>query len=211
MAQENALILKENTDKSVSDLLQIQTQAPPQIIYLPYAKPHKIFNIDLNSRKINAPSVLSIARDHKANVVYFRTDRYYDYMDLAESTCLIQYIIPGDKSKVPYTYVVPFFDTQSEPGKIIFPWVIGGPATSKEGIVQYAVRFYRVNDDNGVTPELVYNLNTSPAISTIEYGLEADNDVLKVPYEDPISSHYDNLIYQLSNQRTYWTVLSDTD
>jgi hypothetical protein len=210
MAENKALVLEGTPDKSIEDLFQIQTQAPPTIINLPYASPNRIFNIDLNTRSINAPSFLSVSRDHKAGVIYFRADRYYDYMDLAETICLVQYILPGTKGKdaAPYTYVVPFFDTQSEEGKIIFPWVIGGPATTVEGKIKYAVRFYRVKGGEAGEPmQLVYNLNTIPATSKIEYGLEADTDVMKAPYDEPISSHYDNLIAQLSNQRTYWTIL----
>lgn len=197
-------VLDNTPDKGVADLAQIQTQAPPQISNLPFASDNRIFNIDLNTRIINAPSTLSVSRDHKAGVIYFRTDRYYDYMDLAETICLVQYIIPGTKGQdaTPYTYVVPFFDTQSEVGKIIFPWVIGGPATSAEGKIKYAVRFYRVQDN-----KLVYNLNTIPATSKIEVGLEADSDSMKVEYDEPLSSRYENLISQLSNQRTYWTIL----
>lgn len=203
MSNTSKFILDGTPEKGVEDLYQIQTQAPPQISNLPYASDNRIFNIDLNTRVINAPSVLSVSRDHKAGVIYFRTDRYYDYMDLAETICLVQYIIPGTKGKeAPYTYVVPFFDTQSEAGKIIFPWVIGGPATSAEGKIRYAVRFYRVQDG-----KLVYNLNTVPATSKIEVGLEADVDTMKVEYDEPISSQYENLVSQLSNQRTYWTIL----
>ena len=82
-------------------------------------------------------------------VIYFRTDRYYDYMDLSETICLIQYIPPQKKDKVPYTYVVPFYDILSheDTGKIVFPWVIGGPATEHEGELQFAIRFYKVDTD----------------------------------------------------------------
>ena len=197
MSTNETLVLNGTAEKSVEDLLKIQTQAPPQIIHLPYARPNKIYNIDLNTRLINAPSMLSVSRDHQSSIIYFRTDRYFDYMDLTETVCVIQYIIAGEKEKVPYTYIVPFFDTETEPGKIIFPWVIGGPATSKEGKIQYAVRFFRVAAEEGTQPKLAYNLNTIPVISKISYAIEANSDIMKVPYEEPISSHYDNLIYQL--------------
>ncbi len=211
MSVENALTLSATPEKSAEDLYQIQKQAAPRIIYLPYARPDRIFNIDLNTRTISAPQLLSVTRDERSNVVYFRTDRYFDYMDLTETVCLVQYIVAGEREKVPYTYIVPFFDITSEPGKIIFPWVVGGPATSKDGKIQYAVRFFKVSDIEGEQPKLVYNLNTIPVTSKISRAIEADNDVMKVAYEEPISSKYDNLIYQLSNQKTQWTVLSDDE
>ena len=70
-------------------------------------------------------------------------------MDLANTICVIEYILPGDKSKVPYIYVVPFYDTSKfiQEGKMIIPWALGGAATSKNGLLEYAIRFYRVSKD----------------------------------------------------------------
>ena len=50
----------------------------------------RIYDIDLNTRKVSVPEYLSVETDHKAEVIYFRVDRYFDYMDLAEIPCVIQ-------------------------------------------------------------------------------------------------------------------------
>lgn len=201
----DALILKESNN-GLDLLFQVQTQAPPAISNLP--KAGAIYDIDLNTRKITAPNFLSISRDHKSKVVYFRVDRYYDYMDLSETVCLIQYIPPGSKNKVAHTYIVPFFDiiSSSDQGKIIFPWVVGGAATQQEGIIQFAIRFYRIEMDEENKPLLAYNLNTEPATSKILYGLEADDKAMKLEYDIPTDA-YLALIQQLSDQRTAWTIL----
>lgn len=195
----------EQTKKSLDQLYQIQTQSPPTINNLP--KTGAIYNIDLNTRTIEAPKFLSVSRDHKAGVVYFKVDRFYDYMDLAETICLIQYIPPHSKEKIAHTYIVPFFDILSylDEGKIIFPWVVGGAATQKEGDIQFAIRFYKTSVKDGKTT-LVYNLNTAPATSKILYGLEADDEAMKLEYDIPLEA-YESLINQLSNQRTTWTIL----
>ena len=65
--------------------------------------------IDLNTRKIEAPEFLSVKNDQKAETFFFEVDRFYNHIDLALTTCIIQYITP----KGPYIYPVPFYDTVS--------------------------------------------------------------------------------------------------
>ena len=64
----------------------------PQItnLLLP-ADGQPIYNIDLDTRTVDAPDILSVQFDHNAEIVYFRCPRYYDNMDLATTVCLIQY------------------------------------------------------------------------------------------------------------------------
>lgn len=202
----DALILKENK-KSLDQLFQIQTQVPPSPIRnLPTSS--NIYDIDLNTRSVQSPKVLSVSRDHKSMVVYFRIDRFFDYMDLSETVCLVQYV-PYNHKGAPYTYVVPFFDilSQEDSGKMIFPWVVGGPATSSEGVLQFAIRFYRVDTNEDGDVVLTYNLNTTPSSTTVLYGLESDDAAMKLAYDEPIAKEYENLISQLSNQATRWTLL----
>ena len=128
-------------------------------------------------------------------------------MDLTNTVCLIQYFPVGEK-KSPYIYAVPFYNTTilEDKGQIIFPWVVNGAATQKEGDLRFAIRFYRVDDSDGKI-SLVYNLNTTPVTTKVLYGLEADDETMKLEYDDPIASRYESLIAQLSNQRTEWTIL----
>jgi hypothetical protein len=101
----------------------------------------------LNARTIHGPEFISVQRDHKSHVIYFKVDRYYDYMDLANTICIVEYIVPGDTSRVPHIYIVPFFDTAKfiQEGKMIFPWNVGGAATMAEGTIEYAIRFYKID------------------------------------------------------------------
>jgi hypothetical protein len=115
-------------------------------------------------------------------------------MDLSETICLIQYFPPGQKEKVAHTYIVPFFDIVShqDVGTMIFPWVVGGAATQKEGEIQFAIRFYKIHFEEGKAT-LVYNLNTVPTTSKILYGLEADDEAMKLEYDIPTTA-YENLV-----------------
>lgn len=201
-----ALILKE-PNNNLDSLFLIQAQTSPTIVNLHKAK--KVYDINLNSRKISAPEFLSISRDHKSTVIYFRVDRYYDYMDLASTVCIIQYIPPGSTDRIAHTYVVPFYDiiSNSDQGKIIFPWVVGGAATQKEGNIEFAIKFYHIEMDDDNKPVLAYSLNTEPAKSKILYGLETDDEAMRAEY-DISAEAYLALIQQLSNQRTAWTILT---
>lgn len=153
-------------------LFQMQSSNPPAQVMLAAAKnPYKI---DVNTRQVEAPEFLSVERDHKSETLYFIIDRYVDYMDLAETTCMVQYTcLSTGKS---YIYHVPFYDivsfnTDTEK-KIVFPWCIDGAATEVSGTVQYAFSFYKVDHE---AKKFLYNLNTLPAESKVLYGMDVQN------------------------------------
>lgn len=136
----------------------------PAVAYLPDSKIHCY--IDLETRTIDAPDFLSVASDHVSETVYFTVNRYYQHMDLTETTCIIQYINANGKS---HLYCVPFYDIWSapEPDTMIFPWCIDGHATEAAGEVQFVVKFIKVDE----TGKVVYSLNTSLAKSQILHGM----------------------------------------
>lgn len=197
-------IATEKVD-TLEQLYELQKQNAPSNVFLPFA--HNIYDIDLSTRKINGPEFISARRDHKSEIIYFKIDRYFDYMDLSNTICVIEYIVPGDTKRVPHIYIVPFYDTSKfvSEGKMIFPWSVGGTATSREGTIEYAIRFYRI-DGEGENRKLVYNLNTLPAKSKILPSIEGDGEILKAEYDIP-AEPYEELIHQVVNNRTYWTIL----
>ena len=195
-----------NQDVIISDLYEIQFKNPPSIVRLPDANDDNTSDIDLSTRVINSPQFLSVEKDHKSTVIYFKVDRYFDFMDLANTVCVIEYKIPGNK--VPYLYVVPYFDIASHivDGKIIFPWVLGNPATQQNGTVEYAIRFFRLSEDSAVETKIVYDLRTLPAKSTILKGMEVDTAAMQQEYDIP-ADNYLNLINQIYENKTYWEIL----
>ena len=92
-------------DEYYKYLAYIQANNRPTIAVLPSTE--KVYDIDLKTRQIETPEYLSVEHDHKSETVYFKVDRFYDYMDLAQTTCIIQYIAADQKARI---YVVPFFD-----------------------------------------------------------------------------------------------------
>ena len=70
-------------------LYRIEKQETPAIIKLPGGI--ESYSIDLNTRQINSPKVLSVKKDHLSTVIYFNVDRFFDFMDLSTLNCVIIY------------------------------------------------------------------------------------------------------------------------
>lgn len=203
----NAVLADIGTDEisTLDQLVDIQAKYAPSQVYLPFA--HNIYEVNLNERQIYGPDVLSVQRDHKSEVLYFKLDRYFDYMDLTNTVCIVEYILPDDKERIPHIYIVPYYDSTKfmKEDKILVPWAVGGAATSKNGILEYALRFFKV-EGSGKDAKLVYNLNTLSTKTKVLRSLEADGTIMKAEYDIPLE-HYEELIYQVKNNRTTWTFI----
>ena len=176
-----------------------------------------VYEVDLNARTVDAPVFLSTETDHIAETVFFKVDRYFETHDLAESTCIIQYInAKGDG----YVYIVPVYDveTYADEGKILIPWVIQGNATVAPGTIKYAIRFYHLNKRE-VLGEFEYDfdyiINTQVAQSKILHGMgETYLDDAAAPLEEvALPEDWEKLFNDLTEMRRtgvlnlYWTVL----
>lgn len=207
MAITDKILTDIGTDEisTLEQLYNAQTLGAPSNVHLPFA--NNIYDVDLKARKIYGPDFISVQRDHKAEVIYFKVDRFIDYMDLANTACVIEYILPGD-SRVPYIYIVPFYDTTkfATEGKMIFPWNVGGVATAKGGTIEYAIRFFRV-DGSGKNTTLAYSLSTLSTKSKILPSIEGDGEIMKAEYDIPIGEAFETLVQQATDNRTYWTIL----
>ena len=143
------------------------TNKPTIAVLLP--SDEKTFNVNLSTRTIDAPEYLSVAKDHLAETIYFVMDRYYDGVDLSQTTGIVQYI---NADKEPRIYAIPFYDITTFKDKILFPWCIEGEVTKKAGVVQYSLKFYHTykDEENNILFDL--NLNTTMAKSKILNGLD---------------------------------------
>lgn len=172
-----------SVDEYVKYLSYIQSNNRPAIAVLPSSE--KVYEIDLKTRQIETPEYLSVEHDHKSETVYFKVDRFFDYMDLSQTTCIVQYITADNKARI---YVVPFYDITSfsKEDKMLIPWCVDGGATATAGPIQYSIRFYKVDAEG---QQFLYNLNTSPARSKILYGMEVqemneDYDLTPTVYDE---------------------------
>lgn len=200
--------LVEKQNVAMNNLYDIQYTNPPSNVCLTGANSKNTYDIDLSTRTIHGPATLSVARDHKSTVIYFKVDRYFDFMDLSNTICVVEYKVLRENKEVPYIYVAPFLDTQrhAAENKMIFPWVISGVAARQDGIVEYAIRFYRLEGLTSNDSKIVYDLHTLPAKSTILAGLNVNEEEIQYEY-DYDASYKDYLAKQIADNITYWHTL----
>ena len=207
-------ILDENGEP-VMELTNPYNNQPILSVILP--SDERTFEVDLNSRTISVPTFLSVSKDHRAETIYFLVDRYYEYKDLSQTSCLIEFINAEGEGGY---YVVPFYDITSYPyyidddgnaheAKMLIPWCIEGTATKGSGPVQFAIRFYQLDEEN---KSFIYNLRTQIATAQVlqgmdETSLEAGLDV------DLMANLLEQINYKLdqADSTIYWTDLPKYD
>lgn len=169
-----------------------------------------IYEIDLNKRTVEAPKFLGVSLDHRAETIYFKFDRYYDNMDLTTTVCLIQYVNKNAKNEdgTPSkgrAYLVPFYDITHFKGedKVLIPWNVGGHATSVAGPVEFAIKFYLLNDDKQTYS---YNLNTTIATTEVLVGMnvnDGENEDFIIP-DQTVEAIYAELNFIKESKRLTW-------
>ena len=185
------------TPKEYYDLLyRIQDENKPSLAVL-LPSDEKIYEIDMNSRKIEAPKYLSVELDHRAETIYFKVGRYYDNIDLANMTCVVQYINAKGEGRV---YPVPFYDveTYADENMMLFPWCIDGEATKASGNVTYSVRFYDIDES---ATYMRYNMSTLPSKSEVLHGISSKTDIDES--NDYLLSFKDQILAQLKKVSEY--------
>lgn len=157
---------------------RIQSEnAPSLAILLPTDE--KIYSVDLNARTVEAPEYLGVEGDHRAEVIYFKVNRFYDFYDLTQAVCTIQYVNALGESRA---YAVPYYDIDTLSGHddvrgeqddiILFPWMIDKETTKVKGPIKFNIKFYKLND---IGTKYLYNLSTLEATSQILAGIGNDN------------------------------------
>lgn len=172
-------------------LHRIQNDNPPTLALIPNRE--KIYEINLNDRTVETPEFLSVEKDHASETVYFIVDRYYDYVDLSQTICIVQYINAAGETRI---YPVPFYDIYTYKGdrKMLIPWNIGAGATVAAGEIKYSIRFYRLNE---LGTAFEYNLTTLTTTSKILHGMDAQ---ALAPEDFTLSvSQYDYLLQRIEN------------
>lgn len=209
------------TEEYFANLSILSNVNQPVYASLPAAE--NTFDIDLNTRKINAPKVLSIEKDHKSEVIYFQVDRFADYMDLAHTCCVVQYNVQrkdakGNTVTKTYFYPVPFFDIYRKVSekKIIFPWCLDASVTSTSGIVEFAVCFFKTGvkiNENGQAEQIyTYKLSTLPAKSEVIKGI-VTHAISTEQELDLANMQYLNLWREIDllkegvSTKLFWTIL----
>ena len=161
------------------------------------------FEINANTRGITIPANfkkngLSVQGDETAEIVYFKIDRYFDYMDFNNADIYIQWEAPKDKNGVVIKGVSREYirDIESEPGKLIFGWALSDVITKTPGALKFSVRFFQWDDD--VTQNRIdYSFSTLTASANIQPSL--DYDLKEVDKTITLDDVGDRIIERLEN------------
>ena len=113
-------------------LASIASSYNPPTIRMRVPTEEPVYKIDLNSRSVEAPEILGVEADHEADLIYFIVDRFFDSVDLSNCICMVQF---RNAKHEEYYYVIPYYDTDSIRGKMIFAWDIQSPVTKYAGVV----------------------------------------------------------------------------
>ena len=173
-----------------------------------------LFEIDWDSRKIIPPAecqdFISVIDEHKASTLTFMCDRWFDDVDLARCSIVVEYVNALGECRVAPVIVK---DYTTFKDKIIFDWTVDAGLTVKQGEVQFAIRFYHIDgvtwnavnregqnneyvyDDNQVlsqtsssdvpdTYKIVYSLRTIPFKTRIVGSLPLEFDDFDQQYTD---------------------------
>lgn len=152
---------------------------------LPLDEEH--FEINANTRAINIPASfkkngVAVQGDDLAEVLYFKIDRYFDFMDLNNTEILIQWETPKGADGTTIKSVSPAYhrDITSEPGKLIFGWALSDAITANPGTLKFSVRFFQwgkpgeAGVEEGQEKVLLYSFGTLTASVTIQPSIVLD-------------------------------------
>lgn len=145
---------------------------------------------------------------------------YVEYSNYKPNT----YFILNEKQELvldkgPFNKEQTYYSILDKP-KIMFPWTIGNEATAATGELQFAIRFYKIQE-YGDEMKLVYNLATKPSTTRVSEGLNVEiedgefTSSLKSPpdyweFVSPNATVLEDIYYRLNlasqgNGTLYWT------
>ena len=161
------------------EVLKVLAGKNPVFLRIPLDE--ETFDIDLNKRKISVPSSfaengIGVKGDELAEAIYFKSDRYFDSQDLADTDIFIEWQV-GKTKGISKAFCI---DKDTYQDKIVFGWAITAKMTEGGGnILTFAPRFIvqRTNLDD--EQEIVYSLGTKPQTINI-------NDTLNLIKEKDI-------------------------
>lgn len=160
-----------------------------------------LFEINANTRTITVPSDfskngVSVQGDEIAEIIYFKINRYFDMDDLSTKQVFIEWSLPSGRTGLSKVWSA--MDVQTYPGYIIFGWPIDSAVTETPGDIQFTVRFYTADEDNGNM--LLYSWSTLPCKVSIKPTLNFDiSDMLEANDADIIRNNDDLILNRLQD------------
>lgn len=144
------------------------------------------FEIDANTRKISIPTNFAkngvgVQGDVIAETLFFRIDRFFDYMDLLTTDIYVQWKTPAKEDNHGVTRITTVdYESQADQGKLLLAWPLHEKVCATPGALQFSVRFIKRDNEGSA---IVYSFNTLPATISINAALKSDMDY--VEQDDP--------------------------
>ena len=143
----------------------------------------EVFFIDANSRTITVPTSfkrngIAVQGDEVAEIIYFKINRYFDFMDLNNTEIYIQYEDSKGNKDVCQEWVR---DIESDPDYLIFGWALRDPITKHDGTLKFSVRFVNWDDEDGTVS---YNFSTLEASASVNKALNLTIDAARAETEN---------------------------
>lgn len=174
--------------------------ASPQYAMIP--SDEQPFVITANDRSISVPTNFSkcagVVGDEMCEIITFTVDRYFDYVDLAETNICIQWETKKGKG----ISHIGLIDYETIPDKIRFGWPLTSALTEEAGNITFAVRFFEkgtVTIDDEQVEKYVYILNTKKAVIPIIEGLSISEDDKDVIVEHNVNKMFEKFISNSTN------------
>lgn len=162
--------------------------------------------INNNTREISvsktsfAKNGIAVEADHLAEIVYFKVDRYFDRMDLAQNKMNIEIrwsLLNSKRQTVTYgSSKALFIDAESYPGEVVFGWAVSRDMCSEAGSLAFSVCFYI--GENKAAEEIGlrdYSLNTQIASLPVKAGIGITNVKEQVDSQNDIFKALFNSVY----------------
>lgn len=203
-------MIVDTLEKYYQNIVQIQklpvryvdpdTGSAYQSKYLLMPLDEPMFEIDANKRSITVPTEfvkngIGVRGDHRAEVLYFKIDRFFDARDLYDGT---DYIIinwqfrganEGRNKEVPTNTSIAFApDDTYIPGSIVFGWVIEEDMTPSKGTLSFSISFVSKNTDNTYS----YAFNTTIASVNVNDSLYLEDPSILSSLKRPMMERLRN-------------------
>lgn len=187
--KSNGAIDVNNLDAFYGSIEEIAA-VDPKFLRLPLDEP--LFDIDANTRKITVPADfrangVSVQRDHLAEVIFFRIERYFDYTDLSTCNIVINWKMGSKEGKTTrfIKFEKVFTIDEVKASYIVFGWPINDIVTEKSGALTFAVEFFKT-EGSGDEQKVIYRFNTLPISVNIKDGLIIDESIEPIELDSDI-------------------------
>lgn len=162
---------------------------------LPLEEP--TFKVDMDTRMIEVPTLfknngLGVKGDTNAEIIFFEMQRWYDTMDLAAQQCFVQWTNSSNKIEANKKGNSPVILFNEVDDVLTFGWVITNNMTEQSGNLEFALRFFTLNEDQ---TQLNYSVSTQkascaikPALDLEVIGVEADTELENLILTRPVYS-----------------------